>query len=437
MRDLEATTLSKLRWRLLPFLLLCYLVAYLDRVNVSIAALQMNKDLGFTPTVYSIGSGIFFLGYFMFELPSNWTLERVGARTWIARIMITWGLLAGCTAFVWNGTSFYWVRLILGAAEAGFLPGIIFYLSLWFPARQRAVVMSTFFLGVPLSFVIGAPLSGALLGLDGALGIKGWQWLFLLEGAPAVLLGICCLLVLVDRPKDAVWLDAAERNWLTGVLQAEQVDRAGAASTSFWAALSEPGVYMFGIAYMGINMGIYGIGLWMPQIIKQVGYSNLITSLLSAFPYLIAAIVMVFWARHSDRTGERRWHAVIPCVVCSVGLVGSAFIGGTALAYAALTCAAIGIMTSMATFWAMPTGVLAGSAAAGGIALINSVGNLGGFGGAYLVGYLRDSTNSFQSSLVFLAICPLVAAFILYVMADWKRATRLGHAPSAPLRKVG
>ena len=381
----------------------------------------MNKYLGFTPTVYATGSGIFFLGYFLCELPSNWTLERVGARRWIARIMITWGLLASCTAFVWNGNSFYWVRLLLGAAEAGFLPGIIYYLSRWFPARQRALVMGTFFLGVPLSFVIGAPLSGALLGLDGTLGLAGWKWLFLLEGAPAIILGVCCFVLLIDKPSAAGWLEPAEREWLTGVLRAEEIERAGGASTSFWAALSEPGVYLFGIAYMGINMGIYGIGFWMPQIIKQLGFSNFVTALMSAVPYLIAAVVMVLWARSSDRSGERRWHAVVPCVACSVGLLGSALIGNTALSYVALTFGAVGIMASMATFWALPTGALAGSAAAGGIAMVNSVGNLGGFGGAYLVGALREYTGSFQSSLVALAVCPLLAAAILYTMANWRR----------------
>ena len=414
MDDTGAAIFYKVKRRLLPFLLVSYLVAYLDRVNVGVAALQMNKDLGFSPTIYAVGSGIFFIGYFIFELPSNWLLGKVGARRWIARIMITWGLLAVATAFVAGPHGFYIARFALGMAEAGFLPGIVFYLSRWFPARERALVMGTFFLGVPLSFVIGAPLSGALLGLNGIFGIAGWKWLFLFEGAPAVLLGFLCLLVLTDTPDDAKWLEPAERSWLVSELRADEAARATVTSQSFLAGLREPSIWLFGVAYIGINMGIYGIGLWLPQIIKAFGHTNFVTGLMSAFPYLLAAFVMVIWARHSDRTGERRWHAVIPCIVCSAGLAISAFVGGPVLAYIALMFAAIGIMASMANFWALPTSILAGSAAAGGIALVNSIGNLGGFGGAYLVGYLRQSTHSFHLSLVLLACCPLAAAIILY-----------------------
>ncbi len=436
MSDVETATLAKLKWRLLPFLLISYLIAYLDRVNIGIAALQMNKDLGFSPTTYAVGSGIFFIGYFIFELPSNWLMDRVGARIWIARIMITWGVLASCTAFVGGESSFFTVRFLLGMAEAGFLPGIVVYLSRWFPARQRAIVMGTFFLGVPLSFVLGSPVSGALLGLDGALGLSGWKWLFILEGAPAVLLGFLCLRMLTDRPEDATWLKSEERAWLTGVLRSEQAARAGQASVSFLAPLREPAVWAFGIAYMGINMGIYGIGFWMPQIIKQIGYSNFVTSLLSALPYLVAAFVMVAWAKNSDKTGERRWHAVIPCIVCSIGLGFSAVISDPIVSYLALTLAAIGIMTSMANFWALPTGALAGSAAAGGVALINSVGNLGGFGGSYLVGYLREASNGFQSSLIFLAVCPLLASLILYALAGWRRQAEPPKLSAASARKI-
>jgi MFS transporter, ACS family, tartrate transporter len=241
--------------------------------------------------------------------------------------------------------------------------------------------------------------------------------------------------VLTDRPADADWLDPAERSALTSVLSAEEKARAGAASTSFFPALGEPGVWAFGLAYMGVNMGIYGIGLWLPQIIKQIGFSDFVTATLSAVPYVLAAVVMIAWARHSDRTGERRWHAVLPCLACSVGLGGSAVLGSPLLAYAALTLAAVGIMTSMANFWALPTAALAGSAAAGGIALINAVGNLGGFGGSYLVGHLREASNGFQSSLVFLSLCPLAAAAILYAMAGWRRGAEPAPAAVAPLRK--
>jgi ACS family tartrate transporter-like MFS transporter len=416
MATLADTTLSKMKWRLLPFLLVCYLLAYLDRVNVSIAALQMNEDLGFTPTIYAFGGGIFFLGYFLFELPSNWALERVGARRWIARIMISWGLVASAMAFVSGPTSFYWLRFLLGAAEAGFLPGIVYYLSRWFPARERAAIMALFFLGLPLSFVVGAPVSGALLGLDGLFGVAGWKWLYLLEGLPTVVFGILCLKVLTDRPSEAKWLSAEERNWIEGVLRAEEAERAKVSAPSFAAALYDRRVWAFGFAYVGIIMGMYGIGLWLPQIIKQLGYSDFVTSTISAIPYVLSAVAMVVVARSSDRTGERRWHAVLPCVVAAAGLVASAYIGSPVLSLLAVTVGAVAVISSMPTFWALPTAVLSGSAAAGGIALINSIGNLGGFAGPYLVGYVREATGSFQLGLLFLAICPFVTALILYAM---------------------
>jgi MFS transporter, ACS family, tartrate transporter len=431
--EAEATTLSKLKWRLLPFLLISYLLAYLDRVNVGFAALQMNADLGFSPTVYAIGSGIFFVGYFLFELPSNWLLGRVGARRWIARIMISWGVLATGTAFVAGRDSFYVMRFLLGMAEAGFLPGMVLYLSRWFPARQRTLVMGTFFLGVPLSFVVGAPLSGALLGLSNVFGIAGWKWLFLIEGVPTILLGVLCLRVLTDTPAEAAWLKPAERSWLTGVLQSEEAERAGTASGGFFSALHIPAIWAFGAAYIGINMGIYGISFWLPQIIKQFGHTDFITGLMSALPYLLAAVVMVLWARHSDQTGERRWHAVIPCLICSAGLGASAYFDSPTLSYLALVLAAVGIMTSMANFWALPTGMLAGSAAAGGIAFVNSIGNLGGFGGSYLVGYLRQSSHSFRLALVLLAVCPLIAAVLLYVTRSGVEERRSNHRPTAGL----
>ncbi|MFC7396842.1 MFS transporter [Chelatococcus sp. GCM10030263] len=416
MATLADTTLSKMKWRLLPFLLVCYLLAYLDRVNVSIAALQMNEDLGFTPTIYAFGGGIFFLGYFLFELPSNWALERVGARRWIARIMISWGLVASAMAFVSGPTSFYWLRFLLGAAEAGFLPGIVYYLSRWFPARERAAIMALFFLGLPLSFVVGAPVSGALLSLDGLLGIAGWKWLYLLEGLPTVVFGILCLKVLTDRPSEAKWLSAEERNWIEGVLRAEEAERAKVSAPTFTAALYDRRVWAFGIAYVGIIMGMYGIGLWLPQIIKQLGYSDFVTSTISAVPYVLSAVAMIVVARSSDRTGERRWHAVLPCIVAAAGLVASAYIGSPLLSLAAVTVGAVAVISSMPTFWALPTAVLSGSAAAGGIALINSIGNLGGFAGPYLVGYVREASGSFQLGLLFLAVCPFLTALILYAM---------------------
>lgn len=431
MTALESSTISKMKWRLLPFFFLCYIFAYLDRANVSVAALQMNADLHFTATIYAFGGGIFFLGYFLFEIPSNWALEKVGARIWISRIMITWGIFASFTAFVWNAESFYWARFLLGAGEAGFFPGIVLYLSRWFPVRQRTAIISLFFLGNPLSFVIGAPLSGALLGLDGIWGLAGWKWLFLLEGIPTILLGIACLWVMTDKPNEAKWLEPAEREWLTSVLAKEEAQRAKTSTPSFWSALYNPGVWAFSLAYVGIIMGVYGISLWLPQIVKPLGYSNFITSVISAVPSLLAAVVMVIWAKSSDKSNERRWHAIIPCLICAVGLIGSAIVGNPIISLIALTIANIGIISSLPTFWALPTVILSGAAAAGGIALINSVGNLGGFAGPYLVGYLKDATGSFQTSLMCLAIGPLIASVIIYAMSGKARAV-LSSTPSAP-----
>jgi MFS transporter, ACS family, tartrate transporter len=415
--SVQESALSKARWRLLPFLLLCYLCAYLDRANVGVAALQMNKSLGFTPTVYAFGAGIFFLSYFALEIPSNWAMERVGTRRWIARIMLTWGVLASCTAFVWDAQSFYVVRFFLGAAEAGLLPGVIVYLTRWFPARERAGIMGMFFLGLPLSFVIGAPISGALLGLDGVWGLAGWKWLFLLEGLPTVILGFLCLRVLTNTPAEAQWLEPEEREWLTNVIRAEAAERAAQAGTSFASALRSPAVWIYGVTYIGIVMGIYGIGLWLPQIIKQLGHSDFVTSVISAVPYLVGAIVMMLWAHSADRRSERRWSAVIPPVVASLGLVASACISDPVLSLVAVGVATVGIMASMPTFWALPMTTLSGPAASSGAALVNSLGNLGGFAGPFLVGYLRQATNSFTVGLLFLGACPMIAAIVLYFMS--------------------
>jgi MFS transporter, ACS family, tartrate transporter len=413
------SAIRKAKWRLLPFLIGCYFLAYLDRANVGIAALEMNADLGFTPTIYAFGSGIFFIGYFLFEVPSNWALDKFGARVWIARIMVTWGALAAATAFVWDANSFYWVRFLLGVAEAGFLPGVVLYLSRWFPSRERAAIMAIFFLGLPLSYIIGSPLSGALLNLDGLFGMAGWKLMFLPEGIPTIIVGFFCLKVLTDKPADAKWLEPAERQWLTETIAAEGKLRTHG-STSFGSAFRQSRVWVLGLAYVGIIMGIYGIGLWLPQIVKPLGYGNFGTGVISAIPYVIASVAMVLWSRSSDRRNERRWHAVLPCLLACVSLVLSATVDSQLVSLMFLTIAAVGILASMSTFWAIPTAMLSGAAAASGIAVVNSIGNLGGFAGPYLVGYIRESTGSFQPALFFLAICPLVSAVILYRMTSHK-----------------
>lgn len=425
--ELKARTIKKLYWRLLPFLLLCYLAAYLDRVNVGFAALHMNSDLGFTPTMYAIGGGIFFVGYLIFEIPSNWMIEKVGARIWIARILITWGLISTATAFIQGSTSFYIIRFFLGAAEAGFLPGVILYLTKWFPAEHRSKVLGLFILGIPLSFIVGSPVSGMLLGMDGTLGLKGWQWLFLLEGVPPVLLGVMCIWLLADSPAKAKWLEAEEREWINGILKAEAVSIKDSPH-SFSGALRSVRVWLFGLAYIGIVSGMYGVSLWLPQIVKAFGMTDVRVGFVTAIPYLVAAVVLVLWARHSDQTGERRWHALVPCVVGAAGLAASTMTGDPVLSMVSFTIALSGVLTSMPIFWTLPSAFLTGPAAAAGIALINCIGNVGGFAGPYLVGYVRQTTNSFGAAMLLLAGFLLVTAVLLFTLS--KRSSQryqLGH----------
>lgn len=406
----ERTLLSKIRWRLLPFMFLCYVVSYLDRVNVGFASLQMNRDLGLSATVYGLGAGIFFIGYFLFEVPSNLIMQRVGARWWIARIMVTWGVISAAMMFTQGVASFYTLRFLLGLAEAGFFPGMILYLTYWFPEGERAKTVALFMTANALAGVIGGPLSGALLTMHGLGGLTGWQWLFLLEGIPAVVLGLVVLVFLPNGPHDASWLSAGERAWLQQRLSSEH---AGHDRRTVRQVLSNGQVWHFSLLYFALVIALYSISFWLPQILKRLsGSSDLIVGLVSALPYVVAAIGMVWIGRHSDRQGERRWHVAGPALVAAVGLVLSTLTDSTALAIAAVSLAALGIWGALGPFWAMPTAVLRGSAAAAGIAWINSVGNLGGFVGPYAVGLLKDLTDGFGAAMWALAAA-LVGAAIL------------------------
>ena len=402
--ELERTTLAKAGWRLLPFLLLLYIIAWLDRVNVGFAALQMNEDLGFSAAVYGFGAGVFFVGYALCEVPSNLLLVRFGARRWIARIMITWGIISTAMMFVQGPLSFYVLRFLLGVAEAGFLPGILYYLSHWFPSRERARAVSWFMVAIPVSTVIGAPLSGLLLELDGTLGLMGWQWLFLLEGLPAVVLGFVVLGYLTDTPEEAQWLDAREREWLSARIHAEQKAAHARHGVGLWQALRHPTVWLLGLVIFACQCGSYGLTLWIPQIVQSLsGLSNLAVSMISALPYAAAAVGMILIGRSSDRTGERFKHVAVPSFVAAVGFSASAFLSSPVPAMIALTVAAVGDLGTRGPFWALPTRFLAGSAAAAGIALINTLGSLGGFVGPYAVGLVREATDSFSGGLLFLA----------------------------------
>ena len=409
----STTAVATLRRRLIPFLFLLYVVAYLDRVNVGFAALDMNRDLGFSAAVYGLGTGIFFVSYTLLEVPSNLMLARVGARIWIARIMLTWGLVSVGMAFVHNATTFYLLRFLLGAAEAGFFPGIIYYLTQWFPARERGRAVALFMTGTAIAGVIGGPISSALLLLDGTWGLHGWQWLFVIEGIPAVLLAPVVLRRLDDRPETATWLSAAERTWLTATLAAEAAPSPGA-HHDLRGALVSGRLWALASIYFCIVLAFYGVSFWLPQILQQLShYPSSVVALISAVPYVVAAVGMVVVGARSDRTGERRWHVAVPALVGAAGFAAAATVPpSVALSVAALSVAALGVWGALGPFWALPTAFLRGRAAAGGVALVNAVGNIGGFVGPTVVGYVRDATGSFAAGLWLLAAGLVVGAVI-------------------------
>jgi MFS transporter, ACS family, tartrate transporter len=429
--ELETRVLRKVTLRIVPFIMLLYFVAFIDRVNIGFAALTMNKDIGLSSSVFGFGAGIFFWGYFLFEVPSNLALDKFGARLWIARVMISWGIVSGAMAFVQGPVSFYSLRFLLGVAEAGFFPGIILYLTYWFPARQRAAVTAQFMAAAPLSTVLGSPVSGALLGMDGLLGLKGWQWLFLLEAVPAVLLGLVVLAYMTDRPEQAKWLADDERAWLVRTMNVELTSKAAVASHSIWRGLADIRVLALALVYFGTSAGLYTLGVWAPQIIKQFGLSSLEVGFLNAVPATIAVIVMIWWARHSDRTGERTWHVVLACLLAAVGLALAGMASGVVAVLAALTLVNIGISSSKPPLWSMPTMFLSGSAAAAGIATINSIGNLGGFVGPAVIGWIKDRTGSFAGGLYFVAAL-LVLSAVLTLLLSRSQAKAAPAAQTQP-----
>jgi MFS transporter, ACS family, tartrate transporter len=427
-RSIEDRTIARASARLVPFLILCFFVAYLDRVNVGFAALTMNRDLGLSAAAYGFGAGVFFITYSLFEVPSNLLLERMGARRWIARIMLTWGILSGATAFIQGETSFYAVRMLLGIAEAGFFPGIIFYLTLWFPAVYRARIIGAFLAAVPLATVIGAPVSGLLLGFDGVMGLRGWQWLFLLEAVPALILSVVVFFYLTDRPADAAWLAPEERAWLVSRLRQEQQKREAVRTYNVVQALCNPKVLALSLVYFGAVANNYGLSFFLPQIVKAFGGSNAQAGVVTAIPYVAGAIGAVWWGRHSDATRERRFHLVAALLLGSIGIAVSTAIDDPVLKIAVLCAAGFGIFGSLPVFWTLPTAFLGGAAAAGGIALINSIGNLAGFVAPFVVGSIKDATGGFTGGLLCVSAASLVAAMIVLVL-DHDRS--LEHAPDA------
>jgi ACS family tartrate transporter-like MFS transporter len=433
--DPELRTIGKLQKRIVPFLVVCYFTAYLDRVNVGFAAITMNKDLGFTPIVFGWGAGIFFLGYVLLAVPSNLMLERLGARRWIATIMAAWGLVSLLMSFIWNERSFFVVRFLLGAAESGFFPGIILYMTTWFPARYRAQMIAYFSVSIPVSMVVGSPISGLLLNMDGLFGVRGWRWLFVLEALPPLLLSAFVLRYLTDRPDGAAWLEPDERQWLTAELEAERKSRERVVKHTLWQAVGNVRVLSLGVAYSGIVACNYGISFWLPQIVHGFGLSTVRTGLVTAIPYVCAAIGVVYWGRRSDRTGERKWHAVVPSLVVAAGLSISTAVHNPVSTMIVLSIAGFGMFANLPVFWTLPPVFLSDTAVAGGIAVVSSMGSMSGFVAPYVMGYSLEATGSFAVGLLTISTYIVISILLIPLIGRhaWERveSTRVGR-PISP-----
>jgi MFS transporter, ACS family, tartrate transporter len=427
-RALEQRTIHKAAWRLLPLVIIIYLVNYVDRTNISVASLTMNKDLGLSSYTYGWGAGIFFIGYALFEVPSNVILEKVGARLWIARIMITWGIISGLMALVAGPVSFLTIRFLLGVAEAGFFPGVIFYFTNWFPAKYRGRAISGLFIALPIANGLASILSAIILGMDGILGLRGWQWVFIIEAIPPVLLAIVVLAVLHDRPETATWLAPDERAWLSNRLAEERgaIESRGG-KLSLRQGLADARVLALATMYLTAVAGSYGVIFFLPQIVKQLGFSNLMTGVVSSFPFIFGLVGLLACGWSSDHFQERRWHLTVACFVAAIGLAGAGFFSGSYGSLVAICIATLGFYGSRPPFWPMPSLFLTGTAAAAGIALVNSIGNLGGYLGPLIVGWMRDATGDFEAPLYVLAASALMSGLITLFAA---RASR-GPKPTA------
>jgi MFS transporter, ACS family, tartrate transporter len=428
--DIERSTTSKVTRRFVAFLVLCYFVAYLDRVNVGFAKLTMDADLGISDTAFGFGAGVFFFAYFLFEVPSNMLLDKLGARLWIARIMFTWGLISGAMAFIphiatftglGNVYTFYLLRVLLGFAEAGFFPGIIFFLTLWFPSSYRGRIIGYFMAAIPLSSALGSPVSASLLGLHGFAGLAGWQWLYVLEAVPSLILAFVVYFYLTDRPNEATWLSADERNWLVGRLAAEDRGRAHVSPASAWASLYDPRVLLLSLVYFGDVACLYAVSFWLPSIVKGFGVSNWVNGWITAIPYVAGFLGMIWLGRRSDAKMERVGHLVLTLAMAAIGVGASGFLDNPYLKMIALSFGAIGVFGSLPLFWTLPTAILGAGTAAAGIAAINSIGNLSGYFGPFAMGYIKDATGSFAWGLALVAGLAVLALVITLA---------LGHDPA-------
>lgn len=433
-RNVSDALIKKVSARLVPVLFLSYVLAYIDRVNVGFAALKMNADIGISPYIFGLGAGVFFLSYFIFEVPSNLALARVGARKWISRIMISWGIISACMAFVQGPTSFIIVRFLLGVAEAGFFPGVILYLTFWFPQEYRARIVAAFIVAVPVSLALGGPLSTGLLSMDGIAGLRGWQWLFILQGVPTFLFGFVFFAVMPDRPRDATWLTEEERSALQGAV--DEDDRAVIANhgSDSLQAMKDPRTLALAFIWFANTTANLGLAFFLPQMLKGLGLTDIQTGLVTSVPYVFGTLGILGFGYFSDKYNERRWTLFVALALTAGGLLAAGLLTGSFLIVGVVAVAAVGIYGAKPPFWPLPSTFLVGNAAAAGIALINSIGNLGGFVGPYALGWIKDSTQSYQAGLFFLAALSLVAAVLTPVVVN-ARFTR-GQKPSTGLKRA-
>ncbi|HZG60199.1 MAG TPA: MFS transporter [Anoxybacillus sp.] len=424
--SLENKVIRKVTLRIIPYIFILYIISFLDRVNIGYAALDMNKDLGLTASTMGLISGIFFFGYLLFEVPSNIFMHRVGASKWIARIMVSWGIVVIATAWAQNEIHLYILRFLLGVAEAGFFPGIILYITYWFRAKEQARAFALFTTALAASNIIGAPVSTWIMDHIQWIGMQGWRWMFVLEGIPAVIFGIITYFYLTDRPNDAKWLSHEEKDWLNAELQKERESKLGVEQHSIKQVLKNPRVLHLSLIYFTLVTGLYGIGFWLPTIIKEFSQvlSNTQVGLITMIPYIIGAFAMIWWGRHSDRTGERRLHVAIPPLVGAIGLIGCGMISDPVTSLVFMAIATAGIYSFFGPFWSLPALFLTGSSAAVGIAFINSIGNLGGFLGPYMLGYLKDATGKMQIGLFFLgALLVICSLLVLSIKKEYTKIT--------------
>lgn len=425
---------KKVRARLLPLMMVMYAICYIDKVNVGFAGLQMRDALNLSATAFGFGAGVFFIGYTLFEVPSNLILHRVGARIWMARIMFTWGLLSAAMAFTQGETSFYVLRFLLGAAEAGFFPGMMMYMMYWFPQSERARIVGNFMIAVPISVVIASPVSGVLLELDGLLNLGGWQWLFIIEGAPAVLLAFVAHRYLTDKPDEAKWLTAEERSILSQKIAEEDRARVAKQHFTILQALAHPRIILFGVLYFGLLMANNGVVIWMPQVVKTFGFvqSNFAISSIVAIPYIVTVFAVLFWSKHSDKTGERIWHVAIPAFIATSGLILTALSSYPPIQLFGLTMALAGIFSAMPPFWALPTSFLSGAAAAGGLAFITTIAQFGGLVGPTLNGYVTEVTGNYSAGMASLGAGTFFTGILVLTQLWSFKAVKPRAAQPAP-----